>query len=64
MQPPAAAAAPAPARPPTLTERTDNLEEGLKETVGEVGTAVGQIVDGLGQTRWGASAFRRHRRPR
>ncbi len=46
--PPPPPAAVAPTRPPTLKERTDNLKEGLKETVGKVGTAVGQIVEGLG----------------
>ena len=46
--PPPPAAAAQPARPPTLAERGENLEEGLKETVDEVGTALEQIVTGLG----------------
>jgi hypothetical protein len=33
-----------------LKERTQMLGEKLKDTVGDVGTAVQKIVDGLGQT--------------
>ena len=40
----------APARPPTLKERTQVLGDKLKDTVGDVGTAVQDIVDGLEQT--------------
>lgn len=40
---------PAAARQPTLKERTQVLGDKLKDTVGEVGTAVQDIVDGLGQ---------------
>jgi hypothetical protein len=46
--PPPPAAASEPARPPTLAERGENLEAELKETVDEVGTALEQIVAGLG----------------
>jgi outer membrane biosynthesis protein TonB len=44
--PPPPAAVP---RPPTLKDRTQVLGDKLKETVGEVGTAVQDIVDGLGK---------------
>lgn len=45
--PPPPNTAPAPARPPTLEERTRTTTEELKEAVDELGTAVGQIVEGL-----------------
>jgi hypothetical protein len=38
------------ARQPTLKERTRALGDKLKDTVGEVGMAVQEIVDALGQT--------------
>ena len=41
---------PAASRPPTLKDRTQVLGGKLKDTVGDVGTAVQEIVDGLGQT--------------
>ena len=46
--PPPPPAAAAPARRPTLEERTRRANEELKETVGELGTAVRQVVEGLG----------------
>ncbi|HVF79035.1 MAG TPA: hypothetical protein VNA28_12120 [Solirubrobacteraceae bacterium] len=52
LPPPPPPPAPPPAaapRPPTLKDRTQVLGDKLKETVGEVGTAVQDIVDGLGQ---------------
>lgn len=48
--PPPPAAAPAVPRPPTLKERTQVLGDKLKETVGDVGTAVQEIVDVLRET--------------
>ena len=50
MTPPPPPAAAAPARPPTLKQRTENAKAELKETVDELGTAVEQIVVGLGNT--------------
>ena len=51
IEPPAPPPPPPPAvaRQPTLKDRTQVLGVKLKETVGEVGTAVQEIVDGLGQ---------------
>jgi hypothetical protein len=48
--PPPAPVAAAPARPPTLKQRTENAKAELKETVDEVGTALEQVVVGLGNT--------------
>jgi hypothetical protein len=48
--PPPPPAAAAPARRPTAKERRVKFKEELKETVDEVGTAVGQVVEGLGNT--------------
>jgi hypothetical protein len=53
VPPPADAAPPppaAPARPPTVKERTQVLGTKLKDTLTDVGTAVEDIVDALGQT--------------
>ncbi|HEX4363458.1 MAG TPA: hypothetical protein VHZ75_02845 [Solirubrobacteraceae bacterium] len=40
---------PAPSQQPTLKQATPNIVDGLKETVGGVGTVVGQIIEGTGQ---------------
>jgi outer membrane biosynthesis protein TonB len=40
---------PAPSQQPTLKQATTNIVDGLKETVGGVGTVVGQIIEGTGQ---------------
>lgn len=48
--PPPPPAPPAAPRPPTLKERTQVLGDKLKDTVGDLGTAVQEIVDGLDQT--------------
>jgi len=50
VAPPPPPAAAAPARPPTLEQRTENAKAELKETVDELGTALEQIVVGLGNT--------------
>lgn len=52
IEPPPPPPPPPPATPrqPTLKERTQVLEDKLTETVGDVGTAVQEIVDGLEQT--------------
>ncbi|MFP5365172.1 MAG: hypothetical protein ACLGI5_20880 [Thermoleophilia bacterium] len=52
LPPPPPPAPPPAARPPppTVKERTQVLVDKLKDTVGDVGTAVEEIVEGLGQT--------------
>lgn len=50
VAPPPAPPPPAAARRPTSKERAQVLAEKLKDTVGDVGTAVQRIVDGLAQT--------------